>query len=169
MYLVAPAPNFSITIVSNFFWVLQSSQEKSNTMVRQNLWGGGEVNKVHYALRENCEWGKNWIYSLPLPSVRPSGVVKSTARASRMLQASLSLWFANGMLSGCSTALCTSSSHSSKKSSFLNSQMLWSIHEAATKQHAHLTAISICLRTHRKHPFHLPKVSSAVIRALLSR
>ena len=55
MHLVdpPPAPNFSTTIVSNFFWVLQSSEEKSNTMVRQNL--GGEVNKVHYGLRENGE------------------------------------------------------------------------------------------------------------------
>ena len=45
-------PKFCITIVSNFSWVLQSSQEKSKTMVFQN-WG---VNKVHYGLCENSEF-----------------------------------------------------------------------------------------------------------------
>ena len=38
MHLVYP-PEFCITIVSNFSWVLQSFQEKSKTMVKQNLGG----------------------------------------------------------------------------------------------------------------------------------
>ena len=38
MHLVYP-PEFCITIVSNFPWVLQSFQEKSKTMVTQNLGG----------------------------------------------------------------------------------------------------------------------------------
>ena len=38
-----------ITIVSNFSWVLQSSQEKLKTMVVQKFWG---VNNVHYGLCE---------------------------------------------------------------------------------------------------------------------
>ena len=38
MHLVYP-PNCCITIVSNFFWVLQSFQEKSMTMVMQNFAG----------------------------------------------------------------------------------------------------------------------------------
>ena len=42
-----------ITHVSNFSWVLQWSQEKSKTMLMQNL--EGRVNKVHYDLRENIE------------------------------------------------------------------------------------------------------------------
>lgn len=47
MHLVYP-PKFCITDVSNFSWVLQWSQEKSKTMLMQNLEGGGGVNKVHY-------------------------------------------------------------------------------------------------------------------------
>ena len=50
MHLVYP-PKFCITVVSNFSWVLQSSQEKSKTMVMQHL----GVNKVHYGLCENGE------------------------------------------------------------------------------------------------------------------
>ena len=38
-----------ITIVSNFSWVLQSSQEKLKTMVVQKFWG---VNNVYYGLCE---------------------------------------------------------------------------------------------------------------------
>ena len=38
-----------ITIVSNFSWILQSSQEKLKTMVVQKFWG---VNNVHYGLCE---------------------------------------------------------------------------------------------------------------------
>ena len=37
----------AVTIVSNFSWVLQSSQEKSKTMV---------MHKVHYGLCENGEF-----------------------------------------------------------------------------------------------------------------
>ena len=53
---------FCIAIVSNFSWVLQSSQEKLKTMVRQNF---GGVNKVHYGLYENGElvtavWRTKW-------------------------------------------------------------------------------------------------------------
>ena len=50
-----PPPKFCITIVSNFSWVLQSSQEKSKTMVIQFffLWGG---DKVLYGLCENGEF-----------------------------------------------------------------------------------------------------------------
>ena len=64
MYLVYPPPNFCITFDYNFFFVWQSSQEKSKTMVMQNLsfcfcfflGGGGaqgKVYKVHYCLYEN--------------------------------------------------------------------------------------------------------------------
>ena len=38
MDIVYP-PEFCITIASNFSWVLQSFQEKSETMVKQNLGG----------------------------------------------------------------------------------------------------------------------------------
>ena len=38
----------------NFSWVLQSSQEKSETMVMPNS-GGWGVNKVHYCLGDNGE------------------------------------------------------------------------------------------------------------------
>ena len=64
MHLVYP-PEFCITIVSNFSWVLQSFQEKSKTMVKQNL---GGVNKVHYGLCENgelyfgCQWFMQAVY-----------------------------------------------------------------------------------------------------------
>ena len=45
-----------IAIISNFFCVLQSSQEKSKTMVKPNFffWGGG-VKKMHYGLGEKSE------------------------------------------------------------------------------------------------------------------
>ena len=48
---------FTKTIMHhNFSWVLQSSQEKSETMVMPNSggWGWG-VNKVHYSLGDNDE------------------------------------------------------------------------------------------------------------------
>ena len=56
--------SFSKCIRTRFFsimsfpqWILQSSQEKSKTMVTQKFWG---VNKVHYGLCENGErLGKN--------------------------------------------------------------------------------------------------------------
>ena len=59
--LIAPlfTPQICIAILSNFSWVLQSSQEKSKTMVIQNFLfleeGGGGVNKVHYGVCENGE------------------------------------------------------------------------------------------------------------------
>lgn len=52
MHMILPPPNLNIIIVSNFYWVLQSSQEKSKTMVMKNFWG---VDKVHYGLGENGE------------------------------------------------------------------------------------------------------------------
>ena len=52
MHLVYP-PKFYITIVSSFSWVSLSSQEKSKTMVMQNVWG---VNKVHYGVGENGQY-----------------------------------------------------------------------------------------------------------------
>ena len=64
MHLVYPS-KFCITIVSNSSWVLQSSKEKSKTMVMQNFGGGvgggggggggGGVSKMHYRLCENGE------------------------------------------------------------------------------------------------------------------
>ena len=45
-HLVYP-PEFCITIVPNYSWVLQSSQEKSKTMVMQSF---GGLNTVHYGL-----------------------------------------------------------------------------------------------------------------------
>ena len=57
MHLVYPS-KFCITIVSNSSWVLQSSQEKSKTMVMQTFgggWGGGGVSKMHDRLCENGE------------------------------------------------------------------------------------------------------------------
>ena len=39
MHLVLHPKNFAETIVPNFFWVLQSSQEKSKTIVMQNFEG----------------------------------------------------------------------------------------------------------------------------------
>ena len=53
---------FTKTIMHhNFYWVLQSSQEKSETMVMPNSggWGGG-VSKVHYSLGDNGE-----LFSIP--------------------------------------------------------------------------------------------------------
>ena len=52
MHLVYLQKQFCITTVSNFSWVLQSSQEKLKTMVLQNF---GGINKVHYGLCENGE------------------------------------------------------------------------------------------------------------------
>ena len=70
VYPLLPLPKRNcITIVSNFSWILQSSQEKSNVMAMQNY----GVNKVHYGLRENGEfssfhsgssWG-NWTTRTP--------------------------------------------------------------------------------------------------------
>ena len=62
--LLPPPPQFCIIIVSNFSWVLQSSQKKSKNMVMQNL-GEGEVKEVHYTLYEICElvtavWRIKW-------------------------------------------------------------------------------------------------------------
>ena len=58
-------------IVSHFSWVLQSSQEKSKTMVMQNLGGaggrgggGGGGNKVHYGHCENGEFFYIYIFIL---------------------------------------------------------------------------------------------------------
>lgn len=55
-------PFFSKCIRNCFFsimsfpqWVLESSQEKSRTMVMQKFWGVKNENKVHYGLRENGE------------------------------------------------------------------------------------------------------------------
>ena len=47
-----PQKKLAVTIVSNFSWVLQSSQEKSKTMVMQ---------KVHYGLCENGEFTHLWL------------------------------------------------------------------------------------------------------------
>ena len=56
MYFVYPK-KICIAIVSNFSWVLKSSQEKSKTMVFHFfLGGGGGVNKLFYCVCENCEW-----------------------------------------------------------------------------------------------------------------
>ena len=52
MRMILPPPNFNTIIVSNFYWVLQSSQKKSKTMVTQKFWG---VDKVYYGLSENGE------------------------------------------------------------------------------------------------------------------
>ena len=41
-----PPPKVYMTIVPNFSWVLQSSQEKSKTTVMKNLGGGGETGCV---------------------------------------------------------------------------------------------------------------------------
>ena len=51
-------PEFCITVVSKFSWVLQSSQEKSKTMVMQSFeggGGGGGGDKGHYGLYESGE------------------------------------------------------------------------------------------------------------------
>ena len=68
MHLVYPLPpllpKFCITVHSNFSWVLQSSQEKSRTVVIQFFfffWGRGGGSKVHCGLCENGEWQiKHW-------------------------------------------------------------------------------------------------------------
>ena len=57
MHLVYPH-TFCITIGFNFSWVLQSSREKSKTVVIQNF---GD-SKVYYGLRENGEWVKTLSY-----------------------------------------------------------------------------------------------------------
>ena len=59
MHLVYPS-KFCITIVSNSSWVLQSSQEKSKTMVMQTFggWvgGGGEARCIIvYVKMVNCK------------------------------------------------------------------------------------------------------------------
>ena len=62
MHLVNP-PIFFGSIVFNFSWVLQSSQQKSKTMVMNFFFAaegggglGGGLNKVHYGLCENGKW-----------------------------------------------------------------------------------------------------------------
>ena len=56
-----PPPPIFKTSVSDLSWILQSSQEKSNTMVMKFFFDGGGgrgwgwVNKVHYALCKNGE------------------------------------------------------------------------------------------------------------------
>ena len=47
-----PKKKLAVTIVSNFSWVLQSSQEKSKTMV---------MHKVHYGVCENGEFTHLWL------------------------------------------------------------------------------------------------------------
>ena len=47
MHLVQ-SPTFCITIVSNFSWALQPSQEKSKRFGKGGAWG--KANKVHYGL-----------------------------------------------------------------------------------------------------------------------
>ena len=49
-----PPPEFCIPIVSNFSWVLQSSLEKSKTMVRQSF-GGGKHGALWSMTCENGE------------------------------------------------------------------------------------------------------------------
>ena len=61
MHLVYPPyPNICLLTVSNFSGVLQSSQKKSKTMIMHFFGGGGggALNKVHYGLCENGEWGR---------------------------------------------------------------------------------------------------------------
>ena len=52
MHLVKP-PEFYITIVSNFSWVLQSSLREIQDNGYVKFWG---VNKVRYGLCENGEF-----------------------------------------------------------------------------------------------------------------
>ena len=47
------SPKVYMTIVPNFSWVLQSSQEKCKTTVMKNLGGGVGVNKVRDGPCEN--------------------------------------------------------------------------------------------------------------------
>lgn len=72
---------FCITIVSHFYWVLQSSQKKWKTIVKPKLGrGGGGLggNKVHNGQNENGEfdkinvvhlYGNSWKQSIVRPSV----------------------------------------------------------------------------------------------------
>ena len=48
-------PQFFTTIVFNWFWDDCNTQEKLETIVMQNF---GGVNKIHYGLCENGEYGK---------------------------------------------------------------------------------------------------------------
>ena len=58
---LAPAPQICITIVSNFSWVLQSSQEKSKRMVMQHFGWGREGKQG--ALWPRWKW---WILQIDL-------------------------------------------------------------------------------------------------------
>ena len=49
---------FCTTIVLDFSWDHCNTQEKLETMVMQNLGGGGGVNKLHYGLYEGTEWAE---------------------------------------------------------------------------------------------------------------
>ena len=59
MHLVYPPtalpPKFCINIVLDFSWDNCYIQEKLETMVMQNLGGGGAGNKKHYGLCESSE------------------------------------------------------------------------------------------------------------------
>ena len=46
------------TTVLDFSWDHCNTQEKLETMVMQNLGGGGAVNKLHYGLYEGSEWAE---------------------------------------------------------------------------------------------------------------
>ena len=59
MHLDYP-PEFCITVVSNFSWILQSSQEKSKTMDMQFFFGGGEQG----ALWSMWRWWIAYEYSI---------------------------------------------------------------------------------------------------------
>ena len=61
-----PRPNFCVTFVFNFFWVLQSPHEKLKTV----LWEGGRrANKVHYGRCASGEWN---VFPPVLPLVQPA-------------------------------------------------------------------------------------------------
>ena len=47
MHHVYPPPQFYITFVFHFSWVLQSSREKLKTMLMQNVWVGGQTRCTH--------------------------------------------------------------------------------------------------------------------------
>ena len=53
---IPPPPKVYMTIVPNFSWVLQSSQEKSKTTVMKNLGGGNRVRDGP------CENGKEKLF-----------------------------------------------------------------------------------------------------------
>ena len=55
-------PNISHNLVFHFSCVLQSSQEKLKTMLRQNSGGGGGggANKVHYGRCASGVWQPKW-------------------------------------------------------------------------------------------------------------